>query len=182
MHFCIFSLSFGYRGIFESKGDVICIHKIAVKLAKDFYGNDFDYTQYKEFDTVSETQDLCNAFGINIAYYSYNEEKNSYKQESLIQKDENDKETDTLISILLHTGSTLKGVVINHAMIITNIEKLTGLRFCNKCGLGFKTSDHHRDRFTKHCEVCDGKFHNKLKLNSSLEFDPHIIKKLLQYI
>jgi hypothetical protein len=49
-----------------------------------FYENDFDYTHYKGIDIVSETQDLCNPFGINIDYYSYNEEKNSYKQESLI--------------------------------------------------------------------------------------------------
>jgi hypothetical protein len=68
-------------------------------------------------------------------------------------------------------------------MVITNVEKLTGLRFCTKCGLGFRTSDHHRDRFTKHCEECDGKFHTKLKLNSSLAFVPHIMKnKALQYM
>jgi hypothetical protein len=39
----------------KTKGDVRCIHKIAERIAKKFYGNDFDYTQYKEFDTVSET-------------------------------------------------------------------------------------------------------------------------------
>jgi hypothetical protein len=38
-----------------------CIHKFAERIAKKFYGNDFDYTQYKGFDTVSEIQDLCNA-------------------------------------------------------------------------------------------------------------------------
>jgi hypothetical protein len=92
------------------------------------------------------------------------------------------------VSILLHTGSTSKGLnavpaVINHAMVITNVEKLTGLRFCSKCGLGFRTSDHHRARFNKHCEECDGKFHKKLKLNSSLAFVPHIMKnKTLQYM
>jgi hypothetical protein len=96
-----------------------------------FYGNNFDSTQYKGFDTVSETQDLCNGFGVNIAYYSYNEEKNLYKQESLIQAEQ---ETTTLVSILLHTGTTLKGInavpaIINHVMVITNVEKLTGLRF-----------------------------------------------------
>jgi hypothetical protein len=91
----------------KAKGDVRCIRKIAERIAKKFYGNDFDYTQYKGFDTVSETQNLCNEFNINIAYYSYNEEKNSYKQESLIQK-ENNEETTTLVSILLHTGTTLK--------------------------------------------------------------------------
>jgi hypothetical protein len=90
----------------------------------------FDYTQYKGFDTVSETQDLCNAFDVNIAYYSYNEEKNSYKQESLIQNEG----SNTTVNILLHTGTTVKGSVINHAMVITNVEKLTGLRFCSKCG------------------------------------------------
>jgi hypothetical protein len=68
----------------KAKGDARCIHKIAERIAKKFYGNDFDYNQYKGFDTASETQDLCNAFNVNIAYYSYNEEKNSYKQESLI--------------------------------------------------------------------------------------------------
>jgi hypothetical protein len=35
----------------------------------------------------------------------------------------------------------------------------------------------------KHCEECDGKFHKKVKLNSSLAFVPHIMKnKALQYI
>jgi hypothetical protein len=30
----------------KAKGDVRCIHKIAERIAKKFYGNDFDYTQY----------------------------------------------------------------------------------------------------------------------------------------
>jgi NADH pyrophosphatase NudC (nudix superfamily) len=103
-----------------------------------------------------KTQDLCNAFKVNIAYYSYNEEKNSYKQESLIQK-ENNEET-TIVNILLHIGSTSKSSVINHAMVIINVEKLTGLRFCSKCGIGFRISDHHTERFNKHCNECDGSF------------------------
>jgi hypothetical protein len=32
----------------KTKGDIRCIHKIAEKIAKKFYGNDFDYTQYKK--------------------------------------------------------------------------------------------------------------------------------------
>jgi hypothetical protein len=68
-------------------------------------------------------------------------------------------------------------------MLITNVEKLTGLRFCSKCGLVFRTSDTHRARFYKNCEECDGKFHKKLKFNSSLAFFPHIMKnKALQYM
>jgi hypothetical protein len=50
----------------KTKGVVRCIHKIAEKIAKKFYGNDFNYTQYKGFDTVSETQDLCNALSIHF--------------------------------------------------------------------------------------------------------------------
>jgi hypothetical protein len=92
----------------KAKGDVRCIHKIAERVAKKLYENDFDSTQYKGFDTVSETQDLCNIFNVNITYYSYNEEKNSYKQESLIQAEQNNEETNTLFSILLYTGITLK--------------------------------------------------------------------------
>jgi hypothetical protein len=88
--------------------------------------------------------------------------KNSYKQESLIQAEQ---ESNTLVSILLHTGTSLKGSVINLPMVITNVEKLTGLRFCSKCVLGFRISDSHRGRFNKHCEECDDKFHKKLKLN-----------------
>jgi hypothetical protein len=54
---------------------------------------------------------------------------------------------------------------------------------CGKYGLGLRLSDHHTERFTKHCKECDGKFHKKLKLNSSLEFVPHIMKnKALQYM
>jgi hypothetical protein len=68
-------------------------------------------------------------------------------------------------------------------MVITNVEKLTGLRLCSKCGLGFRTSDHNTDRFNKHYIECDGKFHKKLKFNSSLAFVPHIMKnKALQYM
>jgi hypothetical protein len=157
------------------------------KNAVKFYGNNYDYTQDKGFDTVSETQDLCNEFGVNIVYYSYNEEKNSFKHESLIQEEQENKEEkngdDNIVSILLHTGSTLKCSIINHAMIITNAELLTGLRFYGKCGLGFRTSDTHRARFNKHCEECDGKIHKKLKLNSSLAFAPCIMKKnALQYM
>jgi hypothetical protein len=59
-------------------------HKLAERIAKNFFGNIFDYTQYHGFDAVNETQDFCNVFNVNIAYFSYNEEKNSYKQESLI--------------------------------------------------------------------------------------------------
>jgi hypothetical protein len=81
----------------------------------------------------------------------------------LIQAERNNEET-TLVIILLYTGSTLKDSVINHAMVLTNVEKLIGLRFCNKCGLGFRTSDHHRDRFSKHCDECDGKFHKSVNL------------------
>jgi hypothetical protein len=101
---------------------------------------------------------------------------------------QSDKETQveqetTLVSILLHTGTTLKGSVINHAMVISNVEKLTGLRFCSKCGLGFRTSDHDTEKFTKHCEECDGTVPKKLKLNSYLAFIPHIMKnKALQYM
>jgi hypothetical protein len=50
------------------KGDIKGIHTLSVKLAKKYEGNDFDYKQYKGFDTVSETQDLCNTFNVNIAY------------------------------------------------------------------------------------------------------------------
>jgi hypothetical protein len=53
----------------KAKGDVRFFHKMAIKLATNFYGNDFDYTQYNGFDTVSEIQDLCNAFDVNIVYY-----------------------------------------------------------------------------------------------------------------
>jgi hypothetical protein len=68
-------------------------------------------------------------------------------------------------------------------MVFTNVEKLTGIRFCSKYGLGCRTSDSNRVRFNKHCEECDGKFHTKLKLNSSLAFVPHIMKnKVLQYM
>jgi hypothetical protein len=66
--------------------------------------------------------------------------------------------------------------VINLAIVIINDEKLTGLRFFSKCGLGYRTSDTQRAIVTKHCEECGGKFHKKLKLNSSLAFVPHIIK------
>jgi hypothetical protein len=101
----------------------------------------------------------------------------------LIQKDKETQESDTIASILFHTGSTLKNSIINHAMIITNVEKFTGLRFVSKCVLEFRTSDHHRDRFTKHYEECDGKFHKKLKLNSSLALILHFMKnKTLQYM
>jgi hypothetical protein len=68
-------------------------------------------------------------------------------------------------------------------MVITNIEKLIGLRFCPKCSLGFRTSDHHRERFNKHLEICDGKFHKKLKRKPSVIFAPQITKnKTLQYV
>jgi hypothetical protein len=92
----------------------------------------------------------------------------------LIQRDKETQEEEIIpiVSILLHTRSTLKGSVINHAMAITNVEKLTGLRFCSKCGLGFRTSDHHIERFNKHYNECDGKFDIKLKLNSSLALVP----------
>jgi hypothetical protein len=95
----------------------------------------------------------------------------------LIHKEKETEETASLVSFLLHTGTTLKGSVINHAMVITNVDKLTELRFWSKCVLGFRTSDHHKNRFTKHCEECDGKFHKKLKLNSSLAFIPPYYEK-----
>jgi NADH pyrophosphatase NudC (nudix superfamily) len=75
----------------------------------------------------------------------------------LIQTDEKNGD-DNIVSILLHNRTTLNGSVINHAMVITNVEKLTRLRFCSKCGLGFRTSDSNRARVNKHCEECDGKF------------------------
>jgi hypothetical protein len=53
----------------KANDDVRYIHKLAERIAKKFYGNAFDYTQYKGFNTVSETQDLSNAFNIKIAYY-----------------------------------------------------------------------------------------------------------------
>jgi hypothetical protein len=82
----LFGLSFTLRGVFEkTKIDVACIHKIAERIAKKFYGNNFDFTQYKGFDPVSETQDLFNDFNDNKVYSSYDEEKNSYTQEKLIQ-------------------------------------------------------------------------------------------------
>jgi hypothetical protein len=61
------------------------------------------------------------------------------------RNNENNDTNCPIVSILLHTGSTLKNSVINHAMVITNVEKLTGLKFCSKCGLGFRTSEYHRD-------------------------------------
>jgi hypothetical protein len=101
----------------------------------------------------------------------------------LIQNEKDKDGDNTIVSILLHTGSTLRGIVINLAMGITNAEKLTGFLFYSKCELGFRKSDHHTERFTKHCEECDGRFHKKLKLNSSLAFVPHIMKnKALQYM
>jgi hypothetical protein len=100
----------------------------------------------------------------------------------VIQSEEDQKETQ-IVTILLHICSTLNGNIINHSMIITNVEKLTGLRFCSKYCFGFRTSDHHTERFIKHCKEYDGKFHKKLKLNSSLALVPHIMKnKALQYM
>jgi hypothetical protein len=60
---CIFACLAYYLNSSEylgKKGDIKGIHTISVKLDKKFSGNDFDYTQYKGFDTVNETQDLCN--------------------------------------------------------------------------------------------------------------------------
>jgi hypothetical protein len=74
-------------------GDLRCISKLNEIMTIKFYGNNFDYTQYKGFDAESETQDLCNAFTDNITYYSYDDEKNSYKLESLIQSSNTEKET-----------------------------------------------------------------------------------------
>jgi hypothetical protein len=71
------------------------------------------YTLDQFTKNYTETQDLCNASVMNIAYYSYNEEMNSYKQESLIQKERNSATLelndgdDTIVSILLHAGITL---------------------------------------------------------------------------
>jgi hypothetical protein len=55
----------------KTKDDIRCIHMIAERIEENFYGNDFDYTQYRICDIGSETQILCNVFNINIAYYSY---------------------------------------------------------------------------------------------------------------
>jgi hypothetical protein len=35
-------------------------------------------------------------------------------------------------------------------MVIINVEKLTGLILCGKCGLGLRTSNHHIDRLINH--------------------------------
>jgi hypothetical protein len=45
-------------------------------------------------------------------------------------------------SNLLHTWSTTKVNIWNHAMVISNVKKLTDLRFYNVCDLGFRKSDH----------------------------------------
>jgi hypothetical protein len=62
----------------------------------------------------------------------------------LIQNELNEKEA-IIVNILLHSGSTLKRNIMNHHLVILNVEKLNGLSFCRKCVLSFRTSDHHRD-------------------------------------
>ena len=106
----------------KKKGDIKGIHTLADKLAKKFYADEYKFEEYKGFDTVNETERLCEVFEINASYYSYNEVKNDYKQEMLIHKFEF-KDT---INILLHAGTTLRVNICNYAMLITNIEKLTG--------------------------------------------------------
>jgi hypothetical protein len=78
----------------------------------------------------------------------------------------------------------LKGKNIgNNAMVITNVEKLTGLKFCRKSELDFRILDHHTERFNKHCEQYNDKFHKKLKLKPSLAFLPQIMKnEAVQFI
>jgi hypothetical protein len=57
----------------NSKGDGSSSNKIAERTAIKCYENDFDYTQYKGFNFVSETQDLYNAVNVYNVYSSFDE-------------------------------------------------------------------------------------------------------------
>jgi hypothetical protein len=137
---CIFAClayHFYSEDYIKAKGNVNNIHRLDIKVASNFYKfvtDNEDWKKYKGFNTIKETEELGKFFKINILYFSYKEETKQYKRMDVYHHN-----YEITLNILLHTGIDTKGNIINHVMLITNIEKLTGLIFCSKYGKGFKT-------------------------------------------
>ncbi|GMO12490.1 MAG: hypothetical protein Ta2E_00580 [Mycoplasmoidaceae bacterium] len=93
-------------------------YKLAERLVKKLYRDDFNFEQINCFNTINEIERLWSVFKVNIAYSSYQEEKNIINKKIyfILSKIK-------FIRILLHIDPILTGSICDHVMVITNVEK-----------------------------------------------------------
>lgn len=140
---------------------------------KDFYPSATKEVMesYQGFNIASELDDFCNHFKVNTRIYQYNKDKKYYLADERFFNSEY-KQFNILIVNVLNKS---------HVMYIKNVENLTGLLFCDKCGdLICRKSAKHSDKALKnHMKSCDGKpgVHKRLDLDRVPQpYVPHILK------
>ena len=140
---------------------------------KEFYpsATTDDIKSYKGFNIASELDDFCNHFKVNTRIYEYSKDKKYYLADERFFNSEY-RQFNILITNVLNKS---------HVMYIKNVETLTGLLFCDKCGdlICRKTAKHSDKALKNHMKHCDGKpgVHKRLELDRIPQpYCPHILK------
>jgi len=142
------------------------------KLLFNFYNPDEIYNpdsrKVREFIknypgfNMTELNKVCERFNLNFTFYRY--EPNSQEQKFKYIEHYRYSKKATTVHMLLYTLNDHK----THIMKIKDYQKLTGYKFCDKCGnfmcKSYDKNRHAARQFNDHYDKCDGSFKSPLKL------------------
>jgi hypothetical protein len=133
---------------------------------------------YPGFNINTEGKEFCQRTGINVRFYAYAPLKNQYYLSHELEYEGN-----THVMNLLVTMWQGK----EHVTLITNVDRLTGLLICPKCGecVAKRDRPHYDKVFTDHVERCTGKRRKEVRvLYREQPYVPHIMKnpKMIEHL
>ena len=145
------------------------IKSLSLGLYKTFYGKAYNKT-YKGFNWIDEIERLCKTFEVNITKYQYNVATKELTTLSI-----HDYKFPKTINVISHTFENGS----EHVMFVQNIDSLTSLVHCQKCGKTFKNNQNGRYLLNKHEEECEGDIKQTLKTTTSVPYCPVFYNNLL---
>jgi hypothetical protein len=149
--------------------------KSIVARVKEQYRDLFNQNPPKDLVSLDLYNTLTTAsekYNIEFIIYSFDGEK--YEQDFIIDKA---KENRKIVSLLLVSVLDFDP---NHLMFIKDVQTLTKLHICPKCGYcppASQNNNYNKDRFETHVKYCTGKRQTHLKLmECSILYVPPIFK------
>ncbi|WP_458455092.1 hypothetical protein [Methanobrevibacter sp.] len=138
------------------------VNREACSLFKSFYG-DVEPKKYKGFRWIIEIERFCNHFKVDINKYTYDVDTHVFK--AITPECTTFDKQYPRMNLISHTFAD----GTEHVMSIKDIDRLSKLKFCSKCGVrSFKTVE----GLKKHEETCDSSPHSKMLKVQSIPYVP----------
>ena len=139
------------------------VNREAKLLFKSFYGEEADPKKYKGFRWLIEIERFCHHFKVDINKYIYDVDTHVFK--AITPECTTFDKQYPRMNLISHTFAD----GTEHVMSIKDIERLSKLKFCSKCGVrSFKTVE----GLKKHEETCDSSPHSKMLKVQSIPYVP----------